>query len=75
MSKTPRSHILVLALAAFFVAGSLSNIFAPGPIYEEYLKWGYPRWFHLVTSSLELTTAVLLARESTRLLKPRSGHT
>ena len=56
-----------LALAAFFVVGSLSNMFAPGSIYEEYLRWGYPPWFHFVTGSLELTTAVLLAQARTRL--------
>jgi hypothetical protein len=60
-------QVPALALAAFFVVGSLSNIFAPGSIYEEYLRWGYPHWFHFVTGSLELTTAVLLAREPTRL--------
>jgi hypothetical protein len=67
MSKISWRQVLALALAAFFVVGSLSNIIAPGSIYEEYLKWGYPRWFHFVTGSLELTTAVLLARASTRL--------
>jgi hypothetical protein len=53
MSKISRHQGLALALAAFFVVGSLSNIFAPGSIYEEYLRWGYPRWFHFVTGSLE----------------------
>ena len=67
MSKISWHQILALALAAFFVAGSLSNIFAAGSIYEEYLRWGYPHWFHFVTGSLELTTAVLLARARTRL--------
>ncbi|MGF6310002.1 hypothetical protein ABIB82_003373 [Bradyrhizobium sp. i1.8.4] len=67
MSKISWRQVSALALAAFFVAGSLSNIFAPGSIYEEYLRWGYPHWFHFVTGSLELTTAVLLARERTRL--------
>ena len=75
MSKTPWLQVLALALAAFFVVGSISNIFAPGPIYEEYLKWGYPRWFHFVTGSLELTTAVLLARASTRLSGAALGCT
>ena len=55
-----------LALAAFFVVGSLSNILALGSIYEEYLRWGYPHWFHFVTGALELTTAVLLAQARTR---------
>jgi hypothetical protein len=64
--STP-AEISALALAAFFVVGSLTNIVAPGSIYEEYLRWGYPSWFHVVTGSLELTTAVLLAQARTRL--------
>jgi hypothetical protein len=67
MSKISWRQVSALALAAFFVAGSLSNIFAPPTIYEEYLQWGYPHWFHFVTGSLEFTTAILLARAQTRL--------
>jgi hypothetical protein len=44
-------------------------------IYEEYLRWGHPRWFHFVTGSLELTTAVLLARAQTRLWGAALGCT
>lgn len=67
MPKMSWRQVSALALAAFFVVGSLSNIIAPPSIYEEYLRWGYPHWFHFVTGSLELTTAVLLARTRTRL--------
>lgn len=67
MSKIPWRQVSALALAAFFVVGSLSNIFASRSIYEEYLQWGYPSWFHFVTGSLELTSAVLLARTQTRI--------
>lgn len=73
MSKFSWRQALPLALAAFFVVGSLSNIVAPGSIYEEYLKWGYPRWFHFVTGSLELTAAILLFRPSSRLLGSALG--
>lgn len=66
MSKVSWRQVSALALAAFFVVGSLSNIFAPPSIYEEYLRWGFPHWFHFVTGSLELTTAILLALERTR---------
>ena len=75
MSKISWRQVSALALAAFFVVGSLSNIFAPGSIYEEYLKWGYPSWFHFVTGSLELTSAVLLARAQTRLWGAALGCT
>jgi len=67
MSKISWRQVLPLALAAFFVVGSLSNIIAPGSIYTEYLKWGYPHWFHFVTGSLELTAAILLFRARSRL--------
>ena len=73
MSGIHWRQVLALALAAFFLVGSLSNIVAPGPIYEEYLKWGYPPWFHFVTGSLELTTAVLLAQPGARSLGATLG--
>lgn len=75
MSKFSWRQILPLVLAAFFVLGSLSNIVAPRSIFEEYLKWGYPQWFHSVTGSLELMTAVLLARARTRLWGSALGCT
>src|SRR4029077_2192167 len=73
MSKISWRQVSALALAAFFVVGSLSNIFAPGSIHEEYLRWGYPHWFHFVTGSLELGTAVLLAQSRTGLLSAALG--
>ncbi|HKT28486.1 DoxX family protein [Dyella sp.] len=75
MFKMSWFQVLPLALAAFFVVGSLSNIVAPGSIYGEYLKWGYPRWFHFVTGSLELTAAILLFRTPSRLLGSALGCT
>jgi len=73
MSKFSWRQALPLALAAFFVVGSLINLVAPGSIYEEYLRWGYPHWFHFVTGSLELTAAILLIRAPTRLLGAALG--
>ena len=79
MSKISWSQVSMqvpaLALATFFVVGSLTNIVAPGSIYEEYLRWGYPHWFHVVTGLLELTTAVLLAQARTRLWGSALGCT
>lgn len=75
MSKISWHQVLPFVLAAFFVVGALSNIFAPGSIYQEYLKWGYPSWFHFVTGTLELTAAVLLLRAPSRLLGVALGCT
>jgi hypothetical protein len=75
MSKISWPQVPALALAAFFVVGSLSNIFAPASIYAQYLRRGYPPWFHFVTGSLELATAVLLAQARTRLWGSALGCT
>ena len=75
MSKISWRQVLAWALAAFFVAGSLGNIFAARSIIEEYARWGYPTWFHFVTGSLELTTAALLVWAPTRLWGAALGCT
>lgn len=75
MSKISWRQVLPLILATFFVVGSFSNIFAPGPIHEEYEKWGYPSWFHFVTGSLELTAAILLFRAPSRVWGSALGFT
>lgn len=67
MLKISWRKVLPFVLTAFFVVGSLSNIVAPGAMYEEYLKWGYPPWFHFFTGTMELTAAILLLRKPTRL--------
>lgn len=59
-------NILSWILAAFFVAGGVGNLIAPGPIAAEYARWGYPVWFHLLTGGLELAAAALIVRHSTR---------
>jgi hypothetical protein len=67
-------QIFAWALAAFFVLGSLINIFS-GQAGVEYENWGYPDWFHFVTGGLELSTAVLLALAATRTLGAALGCT
>ena len=57
---------LAWLLAAFFVVGGLGNIFASEAIRADYLRWGYPDWFHYVTGAVELSAAALIARRPTR---------
>jgi hypothetical protein len=70
LSWTP---ILARALAAFFVVASAVNILFPTLVAAEYQRWGYPDWFHFVTGSLEIATAVLLFRTETRALGAALG--
>lgn len=57
--------LLTWGLVAFFVFSGLLNIFAPTPLIEDYLRWGYPGWFHYSTGSLELLSAFLQGRRAT----------
>lgn len=54
-------------VAAFFVVGGIGNIFISAENAANYMRWGYPDWFHYVTGILELATAGLLAWHPTRL--------
>ncbi|MFU8926723.1 DoxX family protein [Acinetobacter puyangensis] len=68
MSKVNIKHLLAYALVAFFIVGSIGNFMGPQKILEEYARWGYPSWFHFVTGSLELISAILIAIVATRFV-------
>ncbi|GAB6969026.1 MULTISPECIES: DoxX family protein [Komagataeibacter] len=68
MRNVPAKQILAYALVGFFIIGAIGNILAPKTITEEYARWGYPDWFHFVTGSLELTSAILMARQASRTI-------
>lgn len=61
------ASLLAWALAAFFIAGGIGNIFVSAEIAQDYRRWGYPDWFHYVTGALELCTAILLIVARLRL--------
>ncbi len=54
------AKVLAYLLVAFFIVGSITNLISPDNITEQYARWGYPSWFHLITGSLELITALFL---------------
>lgn len=58
---------ITIVLSAFFFVGAIGNIFVSEEIAADYLRWGYPAWFHFVTGSLECIAALLLLKTSTRL--------
>jgi DoxX-like protein len=60
-------HVLSiwLLVAAFFGAGVFNAIGTPATK-SDYARWGYPRWWNLVTGGLEIMTAVLIALPASR---------
>lgn len=59
--------LLAWFLAVFFVVGAVGNWFASAHTRADYVRWGYPDWFHRVTATLELVAAALLVFAATRL--------
>ena len=57
---------VIILLAAFFVLGGVVNLAGPRKVVEDFVRWGYPAWFHLVTGILELAVAALLVFPATR---------
>jgi uncharacterized membrane protein YphA (DoxX/SURF4 family) len=76
ITLTPRAFfrsLIIWALVAFFIIGGVGNIFPPPAVQADYNRWGYPGWFHYITGILELTTAILIARETTRRIGAMLG--
>lgn len=55
------------AVIAVFAIGAIVNLLAPGSIRSDYVRWGYPEGFRLVTAMLEASVVVLILLPSTRL--------
>lgn len=60
--------LLKWTLVGFFTIAGLLNLAEPAPLAADYLRWGYPDWFHYVTGTLELLTAFLQSRRATRVV-------
>src|SRR5215470_9604405 len=62
-------HILAnwLLVAGFFGAGISNAIGTPGT-QSDFARWGYPRWWNILTGGLEIMSAVLMALPSSRIV-------
>ncbi len=56
-----------LLVAAFFGAG-LFNAIGTSGTKNDFARWGYPRWWNILTGGLEIASAVLIALPVGRLL-------
>jgi len=57
---------LWLLAAAFLGAGIVNAIGAAGTR-DDFVKWGYPRWWGILTGALEISTAALFALPAARI--------
>lgn len=60
--------VLATIVAVLFTVAGVVNLAGRGAAKRDFVRWGYPAWFQLLCGALELLSAALLARETTRVL-------
>ena len=62
-------HIIAIWLlaAAFFGAG-LFNAVGTAATKSDFARWGFPRWWNILTGGLEIVSAVLIALPASRIV-------
>jgi hypothetical protein len=61
------STLLAWLLALAFLGIGVVNGAGPGAIKDDFVRWGYPRWWNLVTGALEVLVAALIAIPAARV--------
>src|SRR5215468_3187904 len=56
-----------LLVAAFFGAG-LFNAIGTSGTQSDFARWGYPRWWSILTGGLEIMSAILIALPVSRIV-------
>ncbi|SAK57188.1 hypothetical protein AWB76_02412 [Caballeronia temeraria] len=60
--------VFVTIVAVLFAVAGVVNLAGRGAVKRDFVRWGYPAWFHLLCGALELLSAALLAGQQTRVL-------
>lgn len=59
--------LLAWVLALVFLGAGVVNAAGSAAVKEEFVRWGYPRWWNLVTGALEALAAALIALPTLRV--------
>ena len=59
--------LLAWPLAFAFLAAGVVNAAGSAKIREDFVRWGYPRWWNRATGGLEVLAAVLIATPTSRV--------
>ena len=59
--------LLAWLLAFAFLGAGVVNAAGSAAIKEDFVRWGYPRWWNLVTGGLEVLVAALIAMPTARV--------
>jgi uncharacterized membrane protein YphA (DoxX/SURF4 family) len=61
------TSLLAWSLALAFFGAGIVNAAGSTAIKDEFVRWGYPRWWNLVTGGLEVLVAALIAIPALRV--------
>ena len=59
--------LLAWLLALAFLGAGIVNADGSAAIKDDFVRWGYPRWWNLVTGVLEALAAALIAMPTARV--------
>ena len=60
--------LLVWLLAFALLGAGVVNAAGSAAIKDDFVRWGYPRWWNLVTGGLEVLVAMLIAIPAARVV-------
>jgi len=58
----PAATLLAWLLTLAFLGAGVVNALGRGTIKDDFVRWGYPRWWNLVTGALEVAAAATVVR-------------
>ena len=59
--------LLAWLLSLAFLGAGVVNAAGSAAIKDDFVRWGYPRWWNLVTGGLEVLVAALIALPAARV--------
>jgi uncharacterized membrane protein YoaK (UPF0700 family) len=60
--------LLAWLLALAFLGAGVVNAAGSAAIKDDFVRWGYPRWWNLITGGLEVLVAALIALPAARVV-------
>ena len=63
----PIASVMAWLLAFAFVGAGLFNAIGGAAVQAQFLRWGYPAWWNLMTAALEMLGAALIVLPETRI--------
>ncbi len=69
-------HVLSIWFLVVALSGAgLVNVIGPSGTRNDFVRWGYPRWWGILTGGLEISSAVLIALPAGRIVGVTLGAT